>query len=70
MKLQDRNLSIGKQGADVKLLHEELRVLDFNIPQAEVLVSVMPTGPCRANFGMRYRPSHGGGSRNSRTVAF
>jgi len=33
MKLQDRNLSTGVLDADVKLLHEELWALDFDIPQ-------------------------------------
>ena len=36
MKLQNRDLSIGMQGADVKILQDELRVLDFDIPQAEI----------------------------------
>ena len=36
MKLQDRNLSINMQGADVKLLQAELRALGFDIPVAEI----------------------------------
>lgn len=36
MNLQGRDLSIGMEGEDVKLLHSELRVLDYEIPDAEL----------------------------------
>jgi peptidoglycan hydrolase-like protein with peptidoglycan-binding domain len=48
MKLQDRNLSIGMQGADVELLQEELRALDFDIPQAEMRESSFREGTQQA----------------------
>jgi hypothetical protein len=47
MKLQDRNLSIGMQGA-VKLLQDELRALEFDIPQAEIRESSFREGTQRA----------------------
>lgn len=48
MKLQDRNLSIGMQGEDVKLLQEELRALGFDIPVAEARESFFQEGTQRA----------------------
>src|SRR5262249_5790343 len=36
MKLQNRNLSIGAQGDDVKLLHAELRELGFGVDSDEL----------------------------------
>jgi hypothetical protein len=37
MHLQGRNLSVQMQGEDVKLLHKELRLLGFDIPEDEVV---------------------------------
>lgn len=53
MKIQDRNLSIGMQGADVKLLQEELRGLGFGIPVAEIRESFFREGTQQAVMGFQ-----------------
>ena len=53
MKLQDRNLSINMQGADVKLLQGELRALGFDIPVAEIRESFFREGTQQAVMGLQ-----------------